>query len=430
MALELTLGSTDDINIGSAASIDDLPAGAFTILAWVYRASNGDTQGIWAHKGGTDTRFMVRNSSAPTGEGQLELKIDRATTDTQYFIAAGSVPLNAWTFVAATYNDALSPEVDLYTGSLTALATEGSYILTTDGSGAYVSDASVDKQWGNLAGSTFGFGGRLGWGMLFNRRLTLDEIRSLQFRPRVISGCVNYIQFGYGGTGAQPDLSGRQTNGTQTGCVVAPHVPLGHPFGRPLVVPYSAGPRLLVLAAALTSAGALLKQANKLPSGTLTMSGAVVQAPEKLLTGTLSLAGSLVKQANKVLAGTLTSSGTLAVIRTVLLAIAGTLAIAGMLAKQPAKSLAGTLSTAGATIKSAAKLFVGTLTTSGVPTKQANKILAGVLGLAGTVATSLAGAVTLPARDIADASRTWRVDAPSRQWKTDAKRTWRTDAPN
>ena len=39
--------------------------------------------------------------------------------------------------------------------------------------------------------------------------------------------------------------------------------------------------------------------------------------------------------------------------------------------------------------------------------------------------------VVLPARDMADASRKWRVDAPLRQWKTDAgPRIWKTDAPN
>lgn len=52
------------------------------------------------------------------------------------------------------------------------------------------------------------------------------------------------------------------------------------------------------------------------------------------------------------------------------------------------------------------------------------------LGFAGGGAVVVT-TVTLPARDIADASRTWRVDAPTRQWKADAgPRTWKTDAPN
>ena len=39
--------------------------------------------------------------------------------------------------------------------------------------------------------------------------------------------------------------------------------------------------------------------------------------------------------------------------------------------------------------------------------------------------------VVLPARDMADANRKWRADAPARQWKTDAgPRIWKTDVPN
>jgi len=82
--------------------------------------------------------------------------------------------------------------------------------------------------------------------MYFDRALSLGEIRSLQFHPRVLSGCVLYSHYGFNGTGTQPDWSGKGNSGTVTGATVSNHVPLGSPFGFDDPLPYIVTPSSVV----------------------------------------------------------------------------------------------------------------------------------------------------------------------------------------
>lgn len=232
MALLLSLASSDNIQHGSDASIDDLPAGAngFSVLMWIYRTSNGNNQCLWSHRGGTGTRLNIRNSG---GEGELEFRINRdAPTPTSYQGTAGTIPLNTWTFVAATYQDSLGTEMDLYTGTLTTDATEVTYDTTNNGAGAYITDASVNKQFGNLGTSSLAFGGRIAVVQLFDERLTLTQILEQQYRPHNVSSLVLFSHYGCNGIGPQSDMSGNGNTGTITGATHVRHPDgITHPCG-------------------------------------------------------------------------------------------------------------------------------------------------------------------------------------------------------
>ena len=71
---------------------------------------------------------------------------------------------------------------------------------------------------------------------LLNRVASQQEIVSLQFNPRVVSGTKVFMPLGWNGTGTQPDLSGNGNSGTVTGATVAAHVPLRPLFGVHTVV--------------------------------------------------------------------------------------------------------------------------------------------------------------------------------------------------
>jgi hypothetical protein len=230
MALDFdSAGSTRRVDHGSGASIDDLAPAGLTACGWVYRTSDGDNQHIFTKDGPiSPSGWAVINVLVGGSQGGLRFHALRATTNNVTISAAGVIPLNAWTFVAATYDDTLTPECDLYTGSLTALATEVSYSSTTDGSGTHTSDASANLYIGNIQrANTNPFRGRIANFQLYNSRLTLEQVQALQFRQWIRdSGCKLWTEL-HDSTATQPDLSGNSNNGTVTGATNADHVPLG-----------------------------------------------------------------------------------------------------------------------------------------------------------------------------------------------------------
>src|SRR6478609_8747189 len=121
------------IDHGSAASLDNLvqSGGVLTVWAWVYRIVNGNNQHIITkdNTGATGWDFVVVNGG---GEGQLRFIAFRSTTNQDFISASGVVPLEAWTFVAATIDaGASNPQVHLYAGSPGVDATEVSYTTQT-----------------------------------------------------------------------------------------------------------------------------------------------------------------------------------------------------------------------------------------------------------------------------------------------------------
>ncbi len=230
MALTFGANLTDRVNIGSAAVIDNL--NPFTWFMWL-NANTITASRVFACKGLSGTNQKLCGFSG--GSGNVIVQVTRASVSTQYI--TNTTPLSStgtWYCLAVTFDSgaAAGQVVNIYTGTLTSPLTEATYGTATDGSGGVSSDASSNFFWGNRSNFDLPFQGDIAIGMIFNRALSLGELKSLQWRPRMISGCVDFQILGYNGTGSQPDWSGNGNAGTVTGATQsATHVPLPPPFG-------------------------------------------------------------------------------------------------------------------------------------------------------------------------------------------------------
>jgi len=211
---------------------------AWTVIVWVRPEVLMAGRNIASKHNGISNGWIFRYSGADTTN--LQVLADR-TVNVSYI--TNDAPLTgtvgSWVYYAATFNTSASAGqvVNIYKGTLTQLATERTYSVTTDGSGAVVSDSSRNFMFGNrdeVGVYSSSFPGKMAWGMYFNRALTQNEIRSLQFNPRPISGCQIYFQMGYNDTGTQRNLCGPNNNsGTVTTATTSlQHVPLRSPFGN------------------------------------------------------------------------------------------------------------------------------------------------------------------------------------------------------
>jgi hypothetical protein len=143
--------------------------------------------------------------------------------------------------LAAVWDTTLTnTDQKLFSGdAVTPLAEPASYSLQQVGAGT-VTDTSVrDFLVGNRDTGVAPHVGSIALVALWDRVMSLDELISQQFRPRVSDGCALFSLLGYNGTGTQPDWSGNGNVGTVTGATVADHAPI--PFRRvgSLYVPYT-----------------------------------------------------------------------------------------------------------------------------------------------------------------------------------------------
>lgn len=216
MSLTFNPASSQRVVIAPATSIDNLSAGTAMVL---FRTSSmNQNSRVLIAKGSylTGTTGWVI-SGRTNGTTRLVGRVYRATTNTEVVPSGNAYTSGEWTWVAMAWNLAGSPTLQVYTGNLTSPMT--SYASTTGGAGAYRADTADDLQYGNYdgGGSTNTWGGGIAVGMVYNRRLTLDEILAIQFNPQRGVGCVAYHRFGDNGTGTQYDLSGNGNHGTVTG---------------------------------------------------------------------------------------------------------------------------------------------------------------------------------------------------------------------
>ena len=228
MALTFGGATSDRVNCGSGASLDDLSP--FTWMAWIYPTAFTSGRRL-AEKGSSTQKVMLLSGTS----GDWRLQVAR-TVASNYITNDTPLALNTWKFVAATFDTGggAGEIINLYTGGLNTIATESSYTSPADGSGAVTADASGDFVIGNVGVATFNqaFEGRIAFFGVWNRALSLGEIRAQQFRPHVTSGCVLFQYLGFAGTGTQPDYLGNANAGTVTGATVSDHVPIGPIWGR------------------------------------------------------------------------------------------------------------------------------------------------------------------------------------------------------
>lgn len=224
MALTFVSASSDRVNCGSAAGIDNLTA--LTVMGWVNPTALAGRPLISKYRGSVPEGWTFEIDGA---SGFLSFTWEQNTSHIAYVSSSLALTTNTWACIAATA-DATGAKI--YVGSLTANMAETTYSATTVGSGGFKSDAARSLFLGNRDATTpnGGFPGRIGPTLLFNRILTLGEIQSLQFKPRPLSGCRGYWRPGDAGTSSVPDWSGQGNTGTVTGATAGVNPPLPNAF--------------------------------------------------------------------------------------------------------------------------------------------------------------------------------------------------------
>lgn len=232
-ALNFTNANSNIVRMTPATNINTLATGSF--LMWVYPTNTATTARIFAKSNNVATGwFFSMNDTI----GNFRFSMGRSTALTNH--VTNSTPFataNKWYCLAVSWdlNGATGQRINIYTGDLTTPLVEATYGTAADGSGTQPSDSAVDLAIGNVPSATpnVAFPGYIANTILINRTLSIGELISLQYFPRVVSGTVGYWNLGFNGTGTQTDYSGAGNPGTVTGATVAPlHVPLGPVFAR------------------------------------------------------------------------------------------------------------------------------------------------------------------------------------------------------
>ena len=235
MSLVFTGGDSDKVDVGTGASLE-LNTG--TILVWTNPTSLPNaTLRILFSKGPVATNDLAFNASG----GANNLVIQRRRTGGIGSCIAqadwSNVPFaatNVWNFWGCQFNTSgVDTDQKLFGGDLTNPAQEvGTYFSQAVGSGTVSDMAGMNAQVGNTDSGDFSWPGQIAWVSVWNRLLTLAEIRFQQFRPAYDTGCVLLTHYGgpANGVGTQTDLSGNGNNGTITGATQGSLIPLPYWF--------------------------------------------------------------------------------------------------------------------------------------------------------------------------------------------------------
>lgn len=220
------------ISHGSAAALDDMTAG--TVAFWLQSTSATARQTVlWKEPNWEST--LAEHQATP----DWYLFIGRATT--AMFVRAAVSAFAAygtskWMFFVATWDFASSANCRLLIGDVSTPAAEpSSYLDQVAGSGS-TSPSNAANNW--TVGRNFSSSGRQWVGPIaahwaFNKALSLAEIQQLQWRGRIAdwASCLIYSEYGWNGTGSQPDWSGHGNAGTIAGTLtLADHAPRRSPF--------------------------------------------------------------------------------------------------------------------------------------------------------------------------------------------------------
>lgn len=232
MSLTFTNATTDKVTIAAATSINALQQ--VTTLTWMYPTGFATNQFIIGKRTDVNAGWGARIDDT---SGNIFVNKPTGSAGSNAVSTGGPLTVNAWNFVVTTgSNDISTNNCRIFVGNLNALVAEVSYASRVDRAAASAFD---DSGWplmlGNRNNSTQSFAGRLGIQAMFNRILTLEEMQSWQFNPRMLPGCVGLWLLGDNGTGTQPDYSGNGNSGTVTGATQSDNPPLRRRFGRRLL---------------------------------------------------------------------------------------------------------------------------------------------------------------------------------------------------
>lgn len=231
VALNFTSASSDRVTIASNSTIDNL--NNFTYIAWVYpTTSGGATEEIIAKQSTVSNGKRLRIQAG----GSINLRASRATTAMN--VSSGSTStvnyvINEWNIIAGVRDGADTQNGRIYIGTATTTIREvDAYITANNGSGAATSEAGTPLYISNNGAFASSFGGGIAFVGVWNRALTLAELKAQQFFPHRTAGNVVFMFLGFNGTGTQPDWSGNGNSGTVTGAgrYVLRGLPLRSPF--------------------------------------------------------------------------------------------------------------------------------------------------------------------------------------------------------
>lgn len=237
MALSFT-NSSDRVNIGTGSSLDNLAT--CTIAAWLYCTNDNIDRRIWQKGLSPNGRLFYTFSSAGTAQLRLDVH-GRGTLAYANTSAFSAWATNKWCFAACVWNTGgANGDQKLYVGDLsTTLAEPSAYTSQAVGTGSPGNNSGVAAVWANNTNNASAFQGRIATGWIFNRVLSIGELAHLQFKGQILSGCVDYHEFGFTGSSSSADWSGNVNTGTITGATVVDHVPLASPFGFDEENPYA-----------------------------------------------------------------------------------------------------------------------------------------------------------------------------------------------
>lgn len=220
MPLSFGAAITDRVDMGNPASLCDPTS--FTMIGWFSVTSLAGNRVILQKgrisNGGKQMIYLT--------SGNLELNIDRVTTDLRYTSNSAPVVVGRVQCFAATFNaaNAANTLVHLYAGDLVTPLTECTYSATTDGSGAYPTDNSASDPFrlGNTPAANASFLGLQFVVAYIFAELTLTQLREWQYDPRPMFDTRGLWWCGRHGTTVVVDASGRSASGLVTGPTVAP----------------------------------------------------------------------------------------------------------------------------------------------------------------------------------------------------------------
>lgn len=227
-SLTFGAGATDRVAIADSASNTLTETSVVTWIVW-FKLSTFTSGRVLMSKNGADGNggpsFLI------TGTTELRFLYALSVTNDVATSSSASLATGTWYCAAATRDTSDSQFVRIYLGTLATPLAELSYASSTNGSGTHSSTA--DMAIGNQpkASPDVPIQGDIAAAVAFNRRLTLGEMITWQFRPRKLSGAYLFMHLGFNGTSTQPDWSGNGNSGTVTGATVANPAPISSLFG-------------------------------------------------------------------------------------------------------------------------------------------------------------------------------------------------------
>ena len=213
-------GTTDQVDFGSAASLDDMMPVTFM---FIYRPTTLDTtfRYLW-WKLGTGRSYITHHDS--------DLEFARIYSGTNAFATSTGDILSAnnW-YVTFLVDGGAAVATRIYHAQLGSALAEVSYGIQDTPTGTLTTDAAGSVLVG-FRDSTRRFIGDIAVVAVWEEAFSLDQCIAQYWRVSMTANSQLYSHLGFNGTGTQADWSGKANGGTVTGTTVTSHAPIPQPF--------------------------------------------------------------------------------------------------------------------------------------------------------------------------------------------------------